>query len=622
MLPSSGSLANMNSALVGFSVGGVQKLMRLHEQRSVEAVLRLVLDYLRGVSDAQLQDYAHRVRLVDAKSCVAASDPDFSVACACAQHGGDPNMAVQSWAELFECFKALEPWSRGLPVMPSARLETCADVHWAVVLDVDAMALEIFDNRNARYPWAAVGSAEPPLCRVALEHARDLSDLDLGVIQRLLQQHVVCDGEQCSLPASDAVSPIAHFAGPWSARVSVQGGAVRLELARENVRVVLNRVGELSLASAGVAGALRQAIEPTVLALGLGIYGEDLSVRQLAQIAAVRHQLPYDASERGLPLLDLGLRVSNGLGLGLGSTYFEDLRHFLIAHGLTLQGWRFLIKQEQPVQRYVLKFFPPSRRIMAGFTTFINLLAQAMQTEPMQMRRCPAALGGIERILDKTRGRPDPVREENARIFLRALMRARLDASEERNLDHETQDVSDFVYACPLVLKGVSWKSLCRRSDDWHRSLLIEVDPASDVRWPALLPHLTLGSYEAVELDCGYLLAQEGLEQRHCIGTYVNACSSGASRIFSLRREGKRVATVELQRRHGVDWAVVQIRGKANSPVTDAAALAAAHSVASAYAERSRRQALALDQATHPALRPGAYLTPTYLVHRQDHWTG
>ena len=51
----------MNSALVGFCVGGSIKLMRLHEQNSAVAVLRLVLNYLRGVSDAQLLDYAHQI---------------------------------------------------------------------------------------------------------------------------------------------------------------------------------------------------------------------------------------------------------------------------------------------------------------------------------------------------------------------------------------------------------------------------------------------------------------------------------------------------------------------------------------------------------------------------------
>jgi len=120
-------------------------------------------------------------------------------------------------------------------------------------------------------------------------------------------------------------------------------------------------------------------------------------------------------------------------------------------------------------------------------------------------------------------------------------MRAHLTDEEEANLDHEAQDVSDFVYSHQAVLKGATWRSLRRRSSLWHRALLIQVDPAKDVRWPALLPRHELGSFVAVELDSGALLAEEGLEQRHCIGSYVNACSSGASRVFSLRQNGRRI---------------------------------------------------------------------------------
>jgi len=270
----------------------------------------------------------------------------------------------------------------------------------------------------------------------------------------------------------------------------------------------------------------------------------------------------------------------------------------------------------------VLQFFPPSARVLAGFGDLINLLARALQNEHLKIERCQSALRGIERILDRTRGRPDPVRRENAHIFLRALMRARLTEEDEANLDHDAQDVSDFVYTQTVVLKGATWRSLRRRSDEWHRALLITVDPDKDVRWPALLPRYETGPFLALELDCGYLLAEEGLEQRHCIGTYVNACSSGASRVFSLRRQGKRIATIELQRGHEGSWRLVQMRGKANSVVRDPAVLAAGEAVARAYSHAAESGARRSASRMHPALQPGNYVQPGYLIHRQEHWTG
>jgi hypothetical protein len=192
--------------------------------------------------------------------------------------------------------------------------------------------------------------------------------------------------------------------------------------------------------------------------------------------------------------------------------------------------------------------------------------------------------------------------------------------------------VSDFVYAHTAVLKGASWASLCRRSDAWHRALLIEVDPAKDLRWPALLPLHESGAYVAVELDCGYLLAEDGLEQRHCIGSYANACASGGTRVFSLRQgtaQGRRVATLEVQRGHDGLWRMVQIRGKANTPVHDPLLLQAADQVVAAYGAAVRAQARSEGPQARVgglngfgAPKGGDYAPPPYVIHRQEHWTG
>lgn len=97
------------------------------------------------------------------------------------------------------------------------------------------------------------------------------------------------------------------------------------------------------------------------------------------------------------------------------------------------------------------------------------------------------------------------------------------------------------------------------------------------------------GPFLAVELDSGLLLAEEGLEQRHCIGTYANACASGATRVFSLRHNGRRAATIELQRGHDGAWHMVQIRGKANTAIHAPTLLDAAGQLTQAYSEAEAR---------------------------------
>ncbi len=612
----------MSGALVGFRVDGENKLMRLHGERGCESVLTEVLAYLRSVSTARLHAYARTLKLVGTNAGPYAEETAQAVMQAfCEDHLGE-SCRLQTWAEAFAAFPELEAWHAGFPFMPAARLDNCGDVTWGILLDLDASALQIFVNRNARFQWRDMASSQPAYCTLPLSHASELTTQDLSALHGVLHQHSYSDGIDPVLPLRDAQS--APFPGPgdWLAQLRLQGGRVRLLLQRGSLRAKVRQVGELKLDDPHCGALLREALDPQVLALAQAIYGPGASLGQVAHVAAQAQQLPFAPDDSGLPLLVLGLSPASGLSLAPGPAFFDAVRMRLLTAGMSPQGWRFLIKQDNEVLRFLLQFFPPSARILASFAHFINLLASALQNEPLRIERCQPALRGVERILDRTRGRPGALREENARIFLRAIMRARLSSDEEANLAHEAQDVSDFVYAQAEVLKGVTWRSLCRRSDDWHRALLITVDPDKDVRWPALLPVYSTGPFLAVELDSGFLLAEEGLEQRHCIGTYANACASGATRVFSLRHNSRRVATIELQRGHDETWRMVQIRGKANTVVQDPALLEAAGRLAQAYSEAARsRERTEFAKARAHGHSSGS-LSPALAAPLQEYWTG
>ncbi len=610
----------MSGALVGLRVDGEKKLMRLHGERSCESVLTELLDFLRSVSDARLLAYARGLRVVGPGRGLYPGESELAIMQSfCEDHIGE-SCRLPTWAEAFAAFPGLEGWQAGFPFMPDAGIETCVDVSWGFLVDVDAGELQIFVNRNKRFQWHDMACGQPAYCTLTLDHARALMPADLSALHGLLHQHSYSDGIDPVLPLRDGLS--APFPGPgvWQARLELTRGRVRVVLELGHLRARIRQVGELKLDDPHCGDWLRGALAPPVLALALAIYGPGACLGQVAHVAAHLDKLPFGPDAGGLPLLDLGLHPASGLGLQPGPAFFDEVRACFLSAGMSPQGWRFLIKQDNAALRALLQFFPPSARILRAFAEFINLLASALQHEALRPERCQAALRGVERILDRTRGRPGPLREENARAFLRAIMRARLSSQDEANLPHDAQDISDFVYSHAAVLKGVTWRSLCRRSDAWHRALLVSVDPEKDVRWPALLPRYAAGPFLAVELDTGSLLADEGLEQRHCVGTYVNACASGATRVFSLRRNGKRTATIELQRNRDGSWRMVQIRGKANSVVQDAAALQAAEQVAQAYTEAARAgmpvsSMRSVASSIHTA-------QPGYLIHRQEHWTG
>lgn len=612
----------MSGALAGLRIDGQNKWLRLHGARRACALLAQAQAVLQRHDEAGLRAYARQLQAVE-----LARDPyptplqrlqlqEFFAA------RGDAQPPLLGWAEVFARFDELQGWLDGLPYMPAAPLHACGDVDWGVLLDLDAGALYLYDNRHARLNWQDLDVAAAAHATLALRDARQLQPDDLTLIEELLHQHAPTEGEvPATLPARSGLWPLPPIAG-WQPALQLAQGRASLLLQRASLRLRIARAHGLRLHAPGVDDAVRSALPAQVLALTVAIYGPEARLSELARVAVHRAQLPFDPSAAGLPLLALGLQTSNGLALPLGAGYFDALRACFLQAGMTPQGWRFLLRQQAPVLRFLLQFYPPSARILGDFARFINLVASALQSEPLQLERAHAALRGVERILDRTRGRPSDVRQENARIFLRALMRARLGPEQLANLAHDAQDVSDFVYTQAQVLKGATWRSLCRRSEAWHRALLITVDPHKDVRWPALLPRFACGPYTALELDCGALLAEEGLEQRHCVGSYVNACSSGASRIFSLRRQGKRVATIELQRDHAGDWVLVQIRGKANAVIRDPAILAAGQAVARAYAEAARTQGEAKEPPPKAVVSSIHTALPGYLIHRQEHWTG
>lgn len=74
-----------------------------------------------------------------------------------------------------------------------------------------------------------------------------------------------------------------------------------------------------------------------------------------------------------------------------------------------------------------------------------------------------------------------------------------------------------------------------------------------------------LAGFEVVPLRSGRALSEEGMAMHHCVGSYSREVRSGSSRIFSLRREGHRVATIEIGGTASGSPSVYQVRGPCNA---------------------------------------------------------
>ncbi|MDE2577875.1 MAG: PcfJ domain-containing protein [Hyphomicrobiales bacterium] len=85
-----------------------------------------------------------------------------------------------------------------------------------------------------------------------------------------------------------------------------------------------------------------------------------------------------------------------------------------------------------------------------------------------------------------------------------------------------------------------------------------------------------LGEYELTPLTSATDVRDEAAAMQHCIASYADAIAENSVCIFSLRRNGARVATLELSRVPGSALLqIAQIRGPKNEPPPEEAVVAA-----------------------------------------------
>lgn len=132
--------------------------------------------------------------------------------------------------------------------------------------------------------------------------------------------------------------------------------------------------------------------------------------------------------------------------------------------------------------------------------------------------------------------------------------------------------------------KKAGWQWIDRQSDAWHASLIEDQarqQTAANHKWCSAIATYREGDYEVIPLLSSIDLAVDGAKMHHCVATYDTYCHEGRSRIFSIRREGKRVATAELVF-NGRSWRLNQNRGPCNRP-PDAETMAVAHRLQDRY---------------------------------------
>jgi hypothetical protein len=132
------------------------------------------------------------------------------------------------------------------------------------------------------------------------------------------------------------------------------------------------------------------------------------------------------------------------------------------------------------------------------------------------------------------------------------------------------------------VPKNATWASIMRAQHEWHAQreererLRREADERAHqeylakrdaTTWLSALAACEVQGATVTPLVTGKELREEGTRMKHCVGSYVDYCSEGSSRIFAITL-GDKEATLELHNDGANRWKVRQVFGPKNSEVS------------------------------------------------------
>ena len=172
------------------------------------------------------------------------------------------------------------------------------------------------------------------------------------------------------------------------------------------------------------------------------------------------------------------------------------------------------------------------------------------------------------------------------------------------------RDALDYAAAMDAAgtqVRSTRWNGLLKASEKWHRERehartqsewekLVSSLNGRYRAWNTMIPEAgTGGFWEEISREKGFWaegfwaealtderqLNEESLEMDHCVILYGRRCAGGRSRIFSLRKDGQRVATGEIALEED-GWREQQTRGRGNRQA-DGDAVRAMRKIAALY---------------------------------------
>ena len=130
-------------------------------------------------------------------------------------------------------------------------------------------------------------------------------------------------------------------------------------------------------------------------------------------------------------------------------------------------------------------------------------------------------------------------------------------------------------------IRSSTWNGLLKASNRWHEDIrrqqaLNRQQPQPYQSWHSLVGTLTSGPYTVVPLTDNVQLQEESIMMGNCVNGYTRGCLAGPSRIFSVQKGGRRVATGQITIVAN-KWRETQTRGWKNTDPPDEVVEAMVH---------------------------------------------
>ena len=251
-------------------------------------------------------------------------------------------------------------------------------------------------------------------------------------------------------------------------------------------------------------------------------------------------------------------------------------RTILEKAGLNSRSWRTAATMPAVLMRNIVRTGGTAEETAAA----VELIVQA-QAVP-----APAVIRTLGRKKNFTATRKNPNCQQAAVLIIRESAKRLAEnpkAREQRDLQGNISDLIDYANSLgeDPALRARTFQGLSERSRQWHRDLTEHLNRAEwksilkqqDYSWPAwnsLTGPIQEGDLTVTPLCDQKQLFDESKDMRHCVAVYYHYCKEGKSRIFSVNREGVRIATGEISLAEE-EWVITQIKSRRNQPAPLAA---------------------------------------------------